>query len=213
MPVRHRPTLKLSAPPRFPGSNMPLILNAGPSAEPVALDEAKLHCRVDGDAENTLVASLILAARMHVERSLDLALIGQSWSLFLDRWPDAPYVELPLAPLISLDAIRLHGPTDSFVTLDPGLFITDRASRRPRIARNDGQSWPLPGRSVNGIEIVFTAGYGPDADDVPMPLRIAIRQLVAHWYEAREPVAFGEAAYQVPASVASLVAPFRSVKL
>lgn len=191
---------------------MPLILTAGPSVEPISLAEAKAHCRVDADAEDVLVASLILAARMHIERSLDLALISQSWSLYLDRWPDA-HVELPLAPLIGVGAVRLYGPTGSSMTLDPALFAVDAASRRPRLARHAGQNWPLPGRAVNGIEIAFTAGYGEAAEDVPMPVRLAIKLLVAHWYEAREPVLFGETADPVPAGVASLIAPYRGAKL
>lgn len=191
---------------------MPLILTAGPSDEPISLEDAKLHCRIDGDAEDMLVASLILAARLHLERSLDLALIGQSWSLYLDRWPETGPVTLPLAPLIAVQAVRLYGPTGSYVTLDPALFVVDALSRRPRLARHDGQSWPQPGRAVNGIEIAFTAGYGSSAEDVPMPLRIAIRQLVAHWYEAREPVEFGDTD-PVPASVAGLIAPYRAVRL
>ncbi|NJM34940.1 MAG: hypothetical protein HC850_09820 [Rhodomicrobium sp.] len=192
---------------------MPLILTSGPAAEPITLEEAKLHCRVDGDAEDMLIASLILAARLHVERSLDLALISQNWSLYLDRWPDAPYVELPLAPLIGIDAVRLYSPSDSYMTLDPGLFIADKASRRPRLALNNGQVWTVPGRAVNGIEIAFTAGFGETADDIPMPLRLAVRMLVAHWYEAREPVLLGETADPVPETVARLIAPYRSVKL
>jgi len=192
---------------------MPLILTSGPAVEPISLDDAKLHARVDGESENMLISSLILAARLHIERSLDLALISQSWSLYLDRWPDAPYVELPLAPLISVDAIRLYSAADTFVTLDPELFLIDKTSRRPRIARNAGQSWTPPGRAINGIEIAFTAGFGESEDDVPMPVRQAIRMLVAHWYEAREPVLFGEKSDPVPASIAALIGPYRSVKL
>lgn len=192
---------------------MPLILTAGPAAEPISLDDAKLHARVDGESEDMLIASLILAARMHIERNLDLALIRQSWSLYIDTWPDALFVELPLGPLVSVDAVRLYSPTNSHVTLDPALFVVDAASRRPRFARHQGQSWPLPGRSVNGIEIAFTAGYGEAEDDVPMPIRQAIRMLVAHWYEAREPVLFGETADPVPATVAHLLKPYRSARL
>jgi uncharacterized phiE125 gp8 family phage protein len=117
---------------------MPLILTAGPACEPVSLAEAKTHCRIDTDAEDTLVSSLILAARLYVEQSLNLALIRQSWSLYLDAWPGAAFVALPLGPLISVDAIRLYSPSNTFVTIDPGLFFTDTVSRRPRLVRSDG---------------------------------------------------------------------------
>jgi uncharacterized phiE125 gp8 family phage protein len=192
---------------------MALILTAGPSAEPISLAEARAHCRVDGDMEDTLIASLILAARLHIERCLDVALISQSWSLFLDRWPDRGHVGLPLAPLLSIDAVRLYGPTGSSMSLDPALFDVDAFSRRPRLCRRDGQSWPLPGRGANGIEIAFTAGYGLAPDDVPMPLRLAVKLLVAHWHEAREPVLLGETADPVPTSIAALLGPYRAVKL
>lgn len=192
---------------------MPLILTSGPPVEPIALAEAKAHCRVDGDAEDTLIASLILAARMHIERSLNVALIEQGWSLYLDNWPDGPWVKLPLAPVIGLTAVRLYSPGDTFATLDPGLFLLDGAGQHPRLARREAQAWPLPGRGVNGIEIAFTAGYGAAADDVPMPVRLAIKMLVAHWYEARELVTPADAASAVPMGVSSLISPYRKVRL
>jgi uncharacterized phiE125 gp8 family phage protein len=192
---------------------MPLILTSGPLVEPVSLAEAKVHCRVDNDAEDTLIASLILAARMHIERSLNVALIEQGWSLYLDRWPDGPWVKLPLAPVLGVTAVRLYSPTDSFVTLDPDLFILDGAGQHPRLARREAQAWPLPGRGVNGIEIAFTAGYGAAADNVPMPVRLAIKMLIAHWYETREPVMPADAVSTVPMSVNSLISPYRQARL
>ncbi len=192
---------------------MPLILTSGPSAEPVSLDEAKLHCRVDDSTDDLLISSLILAARLHVERSLDIALISQSWSLYLDNWPDATFVETPIAPLISVDAVRVYGADGAPTTVDPADYIVDGASRRPRIARHGGAGWPRPGRALNGIEIAFTAGYGPEPEDTPMPVRQAIRMLVAHWYEAREAAVPGDAPETVPLAVSSLIAPYRSPRL
>lgn len=192
---------------------MPLILTSGSQCEPITLDEAKAHCRVDGDAEDTLISSLILAARLHVEQALSLALIQQRWSLFLDAWPAKAWVELPLAPLVSIDAVRLYSPSGTSVTLEPTLFFADTASRRPRLVRTGTQSWPLPGRSANGIEIAFTTGYGTTPDDVPAPLKQAIKLLIAHWYEGREPVRYDDDANLVPLTVASLMQPYIAVKL
>ncbi len=115
--------------------------------------------------------------------------------------------------MISLDAVRLYKADDSAETVDPGLFLLDRTGLRARLVRRDAGPWPLPGRSANGIEIAFTAGYGPAAGDVPQPIRLAITMLVAQWFESREPVLIGETAGALPTSVASLIAPYREVRL
>ncbi len=96
---------------------MPLVLTAGPAVEPVALAEAKAHLRVDGTAEDTLVASLIITSRLHVEAAMGLALITQSWSWFFDAWPSRPALELPLRPVQSIAAIRLYGENAVVTTL------------------------------------------------------------------------------------------------
>jgi len=57
---------------------MALVLTSGPASEPVTLAEAKTHLRVDGSAEDTLIASLIITSRLHVEAGLGLALVTQS---------------------------------------------------------------------------------------------------------------------------------------
>jgi uncharacterized phiE125 gp8 family phage protein len=192
---------------------MPLILMSGPAVEPVSLSEAKAHCRVDSETEDTLISSLILAARLHIEQQLDLALISQSWSYYLDQWPADDHVELPLAPLMYVQSVVTYNAADEATSVDPADYSIDTASRRPRIAFNSGVGRPVPGRSVNGIEIAFTAGYGTTADDVHMPIRQALKMLIAHWYEAREPVVISQHAESVPATVASLIAPYRSAKL
>ena len=59
----------------------------------------------------------------------------------------------------------------------------------------------------------LTAGYGDEASDVPAPIRHAIKLLVAHWFEQREPVVLGSAPQEVPGTVAGLLLPYRRVKL
>ena len=66
---------------------MALVPVGGPAVEPVSLAEAKAHLRVTSTSEDLLIASLITAARVHLEVMLSCAFITQSWSWFLDDWP------------------------------------------------------------------------------------------------------------------------------
>jgi uncharacterized phiE125 gp8 family phage protein len=192
---------------------MPLILTSGPAAEPVALTEAKAHLRVDAAAEDTLIASLIVTARLHVEAAMGLALLTQSWSWLRDAWPPGPTLELPLRPVQSIAAVRVYDEAGVAATLDPGTYLLDGAATPPRLIRQGALAWPKPGRTANGIEIAFTAGYGNAAADVPAPIRQAILLLVAHWYEHRSPFEDGAHAAPVPAMVSDLLAPYRAVRL
>jgi uncharacterized phiE125 gp8 family phage protein len=190
---------------------MALILTAGPHVEPVSLSEAKDYLRIDTEAENAVVASLILAARVHIERTLDIALIAQDWSLFLDEWPDDGIVHLPLGPLVAVNAVRLFDWQGQAKVLDPQLYGYDTRGLRARIWPHAGV-WPTPGRRISGIEIAVSVGYGARPEDVPQPLRQALLMLVAHWHEEREPVVFDSPA-ELPLGVRSLLAPYQPVRL
>jgi uncharacterized phiE125 gp8 family phage protein len=191
---------------------MPLILTSGPAAEPVTLAEAKAHLRVDGTAEDVLIASLAVTSRLHVEAAAGLALINQGWSYFLDAWPSGPALELPLRPVQSISAVRLYDESAVATTLDPATWLLDGAGLPPRLVRQGALLWPKPGRIANGIEVAFVAGWG-NAADVPSPLRQAVLLLVAHWYEHRSPLEPGAAAAPLPGMVSELLAPYRSIRL
>jgi uncharacterized phiE125 gp8 family phage protein len=192
---------------------MPLILTSGPAAEPVTLAEAKAHLRVDGTAEDTLIASLIVTSRLHVEAAAGLALITQGWSWYIDAWPPGHVLKLPLRPVQSIAAVRLYDEAAAATTVDPATYFLDGAAAPPRLVRHGALPWPRPGRIVNGIEIAFTAGYGTTAADVPPPIRQAILLLVAHWHEHRSPLEEGAHPAPLPDMVSELLAPFRAVRL
>jgi uncharacterized phiE125 gp8 family phage protein len=192
---------------------MPLILISGPAVEPVTLAEAKAHLRVDTNAEDTLIASLIVTARLQVEAAAGLALVTQGWSWLRDAWPPCATLDLPLRPVQSIAAVRLYDESGAATTLDPASYFLDGAGAPPRLVRQGALTWLKPGRVANGIEIAFTAGYGPTAADVPAPIRQAILLLVAHWYEHRSPVEDGTRAEPVPGMVSELLAPYRTMRL
>jgi len=191
---------------------MALVLTSGPAVEPVTLAEAKAHLRIDGSAEDTLISSLIITSRLHIEAALGLALITQSWSYFIDAWPAGPTQPLPLRPVQAIAAVRLYAADESLTTVAPDTYLLDGAATPTRLVRK-ATVWPRPSRAANGIEIAFVAGYGAAAANVPAPIRQSVLLLIAHWYEHREPVEIGSSRVSVPPMVSELLQPYRAVRL
>jgi len=81
--------------------------------EPITLDEAKLHLKVDSADDNALISALIIAARDLAERETKRVFITQTWHLFRD---DSPVeFEIPKPPLQSLKSIRVIKDVESYV--------------------------------------------------------------------------------------------------
>ena len=192
---------------------MSLVMTSGPALEPISLAEAKAHLRVDGSVEDALIQSLIVTSRLHVEAALGLALITQSWSCFLDRWPKGGRLVLPLRPVAAVSHVRIWNDEGVPETLAPSLFLLDGHGDPPRLVALSGSPPLSPGRTVNGIEVAFTGGFGAAPSDVPATIRHALLLLVAHWYENREPIEIGAGVNAVPAMVSDLLAPYRRRRL
>ncbi|MTH95855.1 head-tail connector protein [Roseibium sp. RKSG952] len=163
---------------------MTVHLESPPAVEPVSLDDMRKHLRLVSTAEDGTLASLITAARSHVEQATRRALITQGWRMFLDAWPPGRVVPLPLAPVSQLDQILVYDLDGMPTTLDPDAWVLLKEQDPPRLKVAAGAGYPAQG--VSGIEIGFTAGYGPAAEDVPAGLKQAVKLLAAHWFENRE---------------------------
>ena len=179
---------------------MSLVLKTAPSVEPVTLADAKGHLRVVGTEEDSLLTSLITAARVFVETHTGLFLLTQTWT-FHGR-PRGECLEIPRGPVQSVARVAVMSPEGTERVLDSSAWTAHIAGGRAHVT--------LP--TVLGTAAVeFTAGYGAVADKVPAPLRQAILQLVARWYEHRgdEP----QEMVPLPTSVTTLLAPYRRVRL
>ncbi|MFD2250655.1 putative phiE125 gp8 family phage protein [Pseudochelatococcus lubricantis] len=186
----------------------PLLLT-GPAAEPVTLADIKGYLRLDHDDEDRLITSLMTAARLMVEAESGRCLVAQTWRLVLDRWPAAGPIRLPLSPVIRLDGARVFDAAGAATAVPATHFHVDTLAEPPRLM--PAAALPAPGRPFSGIEIDVTAGYGEAAADVPMPLRQAVRAIVARWYEHR-----GDGTGEVPAippEALALIAPYRRGRL
>jgi uncharacterized phiE125 gp8 family phage protein len=188
---------------------MPSILTSPPALEPVSLAEAKAHLRLAHADEDTVISTLIVAARRHVEAQTALKLVSQGWSHFRDDWPEDGEVTLPLYPLLAVGDVKTWSDEGVSAVVDPAHYYANTASRPPRILLRGSRVWARPGRIGNGIEIAVTAGFGTTAASVPEDIREAILQLVAHWYGNR-----GEIREEnMPLTVITVMQRYREVRL
>lgn len=192
---------------------MSLVITTPPAIEPVSLTQAKAFLRVDGTAEDTLINSLISAARLHIETLTGLALIEQQWTFFLDRWPKARVLYLPIRPLLSIETINITDTSGTLVLWSADNYDIDANARPPRLLPAQGKNWLAPGSTPNGIEIKFKAGFGAIAADVPANLHQAVKFLMSEWFEHRLPMPDRTTPGDIPPLVENLLRPYRIVNL
>lgn len=189
-------------------------LVAAPETEPISLEEAKQQLLLDEGltAQDALIASLITAARQHVEAFLDRALITQTWDLYLDAFPCGD-IELVKPPVISVTYVKYIAGDGALTTWDTADYETELPggprAQRGRIFPAYGGSYPATRGEANAVTVRCVHGYGA-ASDVPDGIKVAMKLLIAHWYENREAVAVGTIAATIPMAVETLLWPFRA---
>jgi hypothetical protein len=203
-----------------------LKLVTPPAVEPVSLDEAKAHLRLEVPDDDAKVSALIVAARLHCETVLRQALITQTWDLFVDAFPwgggyynralrqmgpspfwlpSATYpIELPRPPLRSVVSVSYYNGTGDLVVIDPSTYQVSTGTPG-RVAPAFGQVWPVPQPRMDAVAIRYVAGYGDDGASIPQNIREALLLMVGHWYEHRS-AADEVSLTTVPDAVDSLLA-------
>jgi len=189
---------------------MTSYLLAGPATEPLSLGEAKAFLKVEDAAEDGLIATLIAAARLHVEGTTGRAAVAQTWRLVLDAWPLDGEVRLPVGPVQSLVAVTGYDDEGEAHELELGQFALFGGELLLVPANVEG----APGlRRRRGLEVDYVAGYGSEADDVPADLRQAMLALVAYWHANRDAVIVAGSGAVVPSGFERMIAPYRRVRL
>jgi uncharacterized phiE125 gp8 family phage protein len=189
---------------------MAAILLTPPEAEPLSVTDAKAYLRVETSDDDVLIASLIAAARSHVEALSRCVLLTQTWRLALDGWPPDGCIKPRLAPLNTVTAARVYDEAGAAHAIDPENFVLDAAQG---VIAVRPCSLPQPGRAIAGIEIDVAAGFGDASSDVPPALTQALRMLLAHWYDNRGLIAIGASIAVMPPSVNALISSHRVLSL
>lgn len=152
-----------------------------PAAEPVTIAEAKDHCRVVHNADDTLIGAQISAAREYVERIIGYALVAQSLRGTLDCFPPTICVQGVGIAVTSLAYTDVDGVEQ---ILAPAAYSIDVSGGGARITPAFGTTWPSVRAQPACVRLEFTAGYA--VPSVPASLKAAIKLIVGDLYENRE---------------------------
>lgn len=186
---------------------IPVLLD-GPALEPLSLAEAKVWLKVDGPEDDDLIRALIVAARLMVEAEIGQVLMAQNWRLIGDSWPAGEAIEVNPGPVLAVVGARVFDASGQSVSIPAASFSVLVREQGAAILASQR---PAPGRSHGGIEIDVRLGYGEAVASVPENIRLAIRRLVALWYDNR-----GEGAdpdQGLPPQIRALLRPYRRLRL
>lgn len=192
----------------------PPVRTVAPAAEVVDLTLLKEHIRESGTAEDTVLQGYLDAAISYVDGwsgVLGRCLVNQTWRQDLGDW-SAP-IWLPFPDISSITSIAYTDAAGDSQTLASSNYELIQRVYSAGVAMKDAFDWPTLDDDIDApVRITFVAGYGAAATDVPWPLRVAIMQIAATWYERREAVA--DAAPGIaPWAASALLSNYRRIGL
>jgi uncharacterized phiE125 gp8 family phage protein len=168
--------------------------------EPITLEEACAHLRLNIGDDDVTVEALIVAARQYFdgyEGILGRCLISQVWEQSFDAFPFGNE-EIQSIKYIDADGEEQTLNSNQYLLIDDRIYL------------EYGEDYPKTRRQKNAVKVTFVAGYGDTPKSIPNPIRQAMLMLIAHWYDNRTNVAFASTTL-IPFTVDALIAPFRKI--
>jgi len=201
------------------------------TVDPVSSTEVKLALRIptSDTTHDDLIGDVLQAATETVQNYLQRTLTKETLKLSLDAIPyqddmlpqvegltTGPYltrvarsVTLPRPPLTSVTSVKTYTDDDTATTMASSTYYVDTASEIGRVVLRTGSTWGSMLRVANALEVVYIAGYGTAATDVPKPIRQAITNLAVNYFENPEPQIKGETSTIVSGILHSNLRPYR----
>lgn len=172
---------------------------AGPDVEPLSLDQARTHLKLDPDltAEDEMLAAMIVAARELCEDFCKRTWVESTWLLTYDQFPagdcywgalEAPRIVLPMGPV--LDVIRVSYLDQQRAQQEITDFQLAKDTVPGYLLPAPNQWWPFAAFGSASVSIEYRAGYASggsptDASAVPARVRQTMRAILTKWFENR----------------------------
>lgn len=147
-----------------------------PAVEPITLEEAKQHLRVDGNDDDFLIQSLIKQAREWCENFQNRRYINQTIELVLDSFPEGNSIVFNnCSPVQKVESIKYYDVNRQEHLFDESNYITDLDGFVSRVVLNNGKHWPMVElQSVNAVRTRIIVGYGNTGENVPETIKWAM---------------------------------------
>lgn len=163
--------------------SLKLITAAG--SMPVDLEDAKLHLRVDGTDEDSLIYAMVVAATQAAQHACGLVLSSQTWELTHDGFPcEFKLTRTPVVGVTSIKYIDLDGVLQ---TLASSHYILDTASDYgpARVLPAYMEIWPSARSQANAVTLRYTCGFAAP-ELVPESIKSWIKLQIGSMYENRQ---------------------------
>ncbi len=169
-----------------------------PASEPVSLTDAKLHLRVDTDADDDYITSLIVSARRTAETYTQRYLITQTLDARFEAWPDSgDWFYLPGPPTTSVTSVKYYDADGTEQTWSSANYQTDIYSEPARVQVKAAYSYPALDDRMAPITIRYVTGYA-NAAAVPSTIKQGMLLLIGEWYKNRENIVTGTIVATLP---------------
>jgi uncharacterized phiE125 gp8 family phage protein len=160
--------------------------DADPPVEPISLERAKLHLRVDGDDEDDLIALWITVAREACEHHTNRALVGGTYELHLASLPRGRNpIEIPLGGVTGLVSLTYRDAAGDEITLDPSAYeFRRREDSRSTVVPVVNTTWPAGTQAV----LKFEAGQNGATQRQIAGMLLALGHLHEHRGDTAAPM-------------------------
>lgn len=157
-----------------------LTVTVAPTAEPVSLELAKQHLRIDHDAEDDLIRKWITAARELCEAHTGRRLVTQTLRLTFARFPCDGWLRLPVEPVASVTSIAYADADGDTQTLTSGDYQEWLDHSPPLLAPLSGEIWPVVEYgNIKPVTVTFVAGAS--VGSVPAGVVAAMLLTLGYW--------------------------------
>lgn len=169
------------------------------SAEPVTLQEACDWLKLNLGDDDDVVRALISAAREYAESATSRQLLSKTvteyWDTFpglYSGWDNYNYRVIYLGAMnlnsATLTLSYLASTGGAYTVFASSNYDVDIVSTPARIVLHANASWPSAALEANAVKAVYTVGSATPTD-VLASIKVAMRLLIAFWYENREDMA------------------------